>query len=125
MTEISAREKIGDDAHREASKLSEVILGGQDGLENVIGVIIGVAAVTSDTRTVLAAGLAATVAESISMAAVAFTSSRADAALYESEKRREHRHIRKMPEVEREEIRTLYREKGFDGELLERIVDKI
>ena len=32
------------DPHRTNSRLSEVILGGQDGLVNVLGVILGVAA---------------------------------------------------------------------------------
>ena len=40
-----------------------------------MGVTLGVAAASGDTRIVLAAGLAATFAESFSMAAVAYTSS--------------------------------------------------
>ena len=55
--------------------LRDIILGGQDGLVNVLGVTLGVAAASGDTRIVLAAGLAATFAESFSMAAVAYTSS--------------------------------------------------
>ena len=56
------------DPHRHESRLSDIILGGQDGLVNVLGVILGVAAATQDARIVIAAGLAATFAESISMA---------------------------------------------------------
>ena len=42
------------DPHRKgASGLSDIILGGQDGLVNVLGVILGVAAATSDPRIVL------------------------------------------------------------------------
>lgn len=55
--------------------LRDVILGGQDGIVNVLGVTLGVAAASADTRIVLAAGLAATFAESFSMAAVAYTAS--------------------------------------------------
>lgn len=113
------------DTHRHASKLSEVILGGQDGLVNVLGVILGVAAATRDARIVLVAGLAATFAESVSMAAVAYTSTQADRALYESERQREHRHIVAAPELEREEIREIYRRKGFEGRLLDEIVETI
>ena len=54
-----------------ASRLSEIILGGQDGLVNVAGVILGLAAATDEVRIIIAGGLAATFAESISMAAVA------------------------------------------------------
>jgi predicted membrane protein (TIGR00267 family) len=111
------------DPHRRGSRLSELILGGQDGLVNVLGVILGVAAASGQSRIVIAAGLAATFAESISMAAVAYTSRLAGAAQYESERERELRHIRRVPALEREEIRQLYRAKGFEGELLERVVD--
>jgi VIT1/CCC1 family predicted Fe2+/Mn2+ transporter len=113
------------DPHRRASGLSDIILGGQDGLVNVLGVILGIAAATSDPRIVLVAGLAATFAESISMGAVAYTSTLADAAFYESEKSREYRHIKRAPKVEQQEIREIYQQKGFAGEFLERIVDTI
>jgi len=113
------------DPHRHESKLSDVILGGQDGLVNVLGVILGVAAATQDTRIVIAAGMAATFAESISMGAVAYTSRLAENDLYHSEKEREHRHIRLAPDVEVEEIRDIYRKKGFEGKTLEKIVDVI
>src|SRR5512138_128762 len=113
------------DPHRHDSRLSEVILGGQDGLVNVLGVILGVAAATSDARIVIAAGLAATFAESISMGAVAYTSTLADDDLYASEREREYRHIHLAPDVEIEEIRDIYRKKGFEGETLDKIVDVI
>ncbi|MBI3362629.1 MAG: VIT1/CCC1 transporter family protein [Chloroflexi bacterium] len=113
------------DPHQAASRLSDIILGGQDGLVNVLGVILGVAAATNDPRIVIVAGLAATFAESVSMGAVAYTSTRADSDLYESERAREHRHIHLVPALERQEIRDIYQRKGFEGELLDQIVDKI
>jgi VIT1/CCC1 family predicted Fe2+/Mn2+ transporter len=91
----------------------------------VLGVILGVAAATQDARIVIAAGLAATFAESISMGAVAYTAKLAEHDLYHSEREREHRHIHLAPDVEIEEIRNIYRKKGFDGETLETIVDVI
>ncbi len=121
---ISHPEDIRD-LHKQASALSDIILGGQDGLVNVLGVILGVAAATHDPRIVLIAGLAATFAESVSMGAVAYTSTMADADFYESEREREYRHIREMPHLEREEVRAIYSEKGFNGELLTHIVDTI
>jgi len=113
------------DPHHGEFRLSDVILGGQDGLVNVLGVILGVAAATADSRIVIAAGMAATFAESISMGAVAYTSTLAQNDLYHSEKEREYRHIHLAPDVEAEEIRGIYRNKGFEGETLEKIVDVI
>src|SRR3990172_3875999 len=85
------------DPHRQSSGLSDIILGGQDGLVNVLGVILGVAAATHDPRIVMVAGLAATFAESVSMGAVAYTSTLADSDFYESERAREHRHVHLVP----------------------------
>ncbi|MFN2198637.1 MAG: VIT1/CCC1 transporter family protein [Anaerolineales bacterium] len=113
------------DPHKRASGLSDIILGGQDGIVNVLGVILGVAAATSDTWVVLVAGLAATFAESVSMAAVAYTSRQADAAFYEAEREREYRHLEHAPNLETEEIRKIYSAKGFTGDLLDKIVDTI
>ncbi len=113
------------DPHHGEFRLADVILGGQDGLVNTLGVILGVAAATADARIVIAAGLAATFAESISMGAVAYTSKLAEHDLYHSEREREHRHIHLAPDVEIEEIRDIYRKKGFEGETLEKIVDVI
>src|SRR5579862_286619 len=59
------------------------------------------------------------------MAAVAFTSRRADRARYNAELARERRHVERVPEIETEEIRASFRAKGFDGELLDRIVATI
>ncbi|MFT3776523.1 MAG: VIT1/CCC1 transporter family protein [Minicystis sp.] len=113
------------DPHPRSSSLSDVILGGQDGLVNVLGVILGVAAATSEARVVLVAGLAATFSESVSMAAVAYTSKRAEADRYLGEEARERRHIRAAPNLEREDVRAIFRKKGFHGEELERIVETI
>jgi VIT1/CCC1 family predicted Fe2+/Mn2+ transporter len=111
--------------HRQASALSDIILGGQDGLVNVLGVVLGVAAATRDPYIVLVAGLSATFAESVSMGAVAYTSTMADADFYESEREREYRHILQMPHLERDEVRSIYYEKGFRSEMLENIVNTI
>jgi VIT1/CCC1 family predicted Fe2+/Mn2+ transporter len=84
-----------------------------------------VASATVDPYIVFVAGLAATFAESVSMGAVAYTSTLADADLYESEREREYRHIHEVPRLERQEIRKIYADKGFKDDLLERIVDTI
>ncbi len=102
-----------------------VILGGQDGVVNVLGIVLGVATATGSTYIVLLAGMAATFAESISMAAVAYTSTRAEIEHYEAEVRRELKEIDEIPDRERKEIEDIYRGKGFSGKLLAQVVDKI
>ena len=111
--------------HLKSFNLPEIILGGQDGLVNVLGVILGVAAATVSSKIIIVAGLAATFAESISMAAVAYTSKIAEADYYQSELEREQWEIENVPEGEREEIRALYENYGFKGKVLAEIVGKI
>lgn len=107
------------------SLLRQIILGGQDGLVNVLGLILGVAAATNDSRIIIIAGLAATMAESISMAAVAYTSSKAEKEYYHKELNREKWEIENLPEMEREEMKIIYYKKGFRGKQLADIVKKI
>lgn len=108
--------------HSSGSKLSDFILGAQDGLVNVLGVVLGVAAVSSDARIVIAGGLAAALAESVSMAAVAYTSTKARADYFSSEKKREEFEVETVPEIETQEVRDIYEKQGLTGELLSKMV---
>lgn len=109
----------------EASNLRNFILGWQDGLVNVLGIVLGVAIATSNTQIILLTGLVATFAESISMAAVAYTSSKAAKDFYKGQLKRELKSIDEIPEEEVREIREIFYEKGFRGETLEIIVNTI
>jgi VIT1/CCC1 family predicted Fe2+/Mn2+ transporter len=111
--------------HKKESRLRDFILGWQDGLVNVLGVILGVAAATNDTKVIIIAGLAATFAESISMMAVAYTSFKAELDFYKSERKKEETEVRDIPEVERKEIRDIFGKMGFRGKLLDNLVKHI
>lgn len=124
-TELGEALRHFERAQTKTASLSDIILGGQDGLVNVLGVILGVAAASSDQRLVIAAGLAAAFAESISMGAVAYTTTLADRDHYLSQIEREKREIRDMPQVEQAEIEMIFRGWGFEGELLDRSVEQI
>jgi VIT1/CCC1 family predicted Fe2+/Mn2+ transporter len=113
------------ESHKAGSQLRDMILGGQDGLVNVLGVVLGAAAAAPDPKIILSIGLAATFAESLAMGAVAYTSFKAEKEHYESELAREKREILELPEVEKEEVREIYRKKGFKGKLLEQVVKQI
>jgi predicted membrane protein (TIGR00267 family) len=111
--------------HRQANWLRDVILGGQDGLVNILGIILGVIAGGGSNAVLLAAGFAAAITESISMGAVGYTSAVAERDYYQAERARETAEIDQTPEAERQEIRDIYATKGFTGDLLERVVDTI
>ena len=106
-------------------QLRDIILGGQDGLVNVLGLVLGVAAATAQLRIILAAALAATFSESIAMGGVAYTSALADRDYYLAQLAKERREVEEVPDVETEEVREIFREKGLHGEVLERVVEEI
>lgn len=111
--------------HKHENPLRDVILGGQDGLVNALGIILGVMAASSDVKILIATVLAATIAESLSMGAVAYTSALSQRDYYDSERKKEMEEVEKVPEMEKEEIRRIYEQKGFHGEVLEKIVETI
>ena len=111
--------------HARRNVLSDFILGSQDGLVNVLGIILGISAATRDIRLVFVATLAALGAESISMAAVAYTSTNARRRLYQSEVKREQQEMRDVPERETEEVREVLVRWGYEGRDLEELVKRI
>ena len=106
-------------------ELKDIILGGQDGLVNVLGNVLGVAAAVNDPRIVIISGLAATFAESLSMAAVAYTSTKAAKEFYQSQLEKEQKLIEKHPAFEQREVRHIFLKKGFRGRLLDQVLRKI
>lgn len=111
--------------HGTNNSLRDVILGGQDGLVNMLGIALGVVAAGGSTHVLVVTGIAAAITESISMGAVAYTSFGSDRDFYLAEKKREQDEVSSRPEEEREEIREIYAAKGFAGQLLEDVVSRI
>src|SRR5947207_15699536 len=104
---------VGSEKHRTNNSLRDVILGGQDGLVNMLGIALGVVAAGGSTHVLIVTGLAAAITESISMGAVAYTSFGSDRDFYLAERDREEKDTQANPEEEREEIREIYAAKGF------------
>jgi VIT1/CCC1 family predicted Fe2+/Mn2+ transporter len=111
--------------HPRPTVLSDFILGSQDGLVNVLGILLGLVAAGQGVRVILIATLAAMAAESISMGAVAYTSTLSRRNLYLAEVRREEDEMRIVPEAEREEVRVILRRWGYEGEEVETMLKKI
>jgi len=123
---VAAGPSTGRREHRRRTNwLRDVILGGQDGLVNILGIVLGVIAGGGSRAVLLSAGFAAAFTESISMGAVGYTSSVAERDYYEAEQAREAAEIRADPEWERGELRKIYSRMGFSGDLLDRVVGTI
>jgi len=103
--------------------LRDWIYGGIDGAVTTFAIVAGVIGAELSVGVVLVLGLANLVADGFSMAASNYSGTKADRDDYERIKQIELRHIRQHPEGEREELRHIYRAKGFSGEKLEQMVD--
>lgn len=108
-----------------AVHLRDLILGGQDGLVNVLGLILGLTAAGSGAHVVIVGGLAALLAESIAMGGVQYTSLSAERDYYYAELNHERKEVEEMPDAERAEIRQIFHDRGLRGDLLEQVVDQI
>ena len=107
------------------SWVRDVMLGLNDGLVASFAVTSGVAGAFSTGNAAMMAGLSEMLGGAVAMGLAAFISARSQIEFYQSEIERERDEIRRWPDREREEISTIYRNKGFAGPLLDQIVAHI
>jgi predicted membrane protein (TIGR00267 family) len=125
-TELKTARSGGKHSHTGRTDwLRDVILGGQDGLVNILGSILGAISGGGNRVVLISAGFAAAITESISMGAVGYTSTVADRDFYSAQLAIEESSVRDDPDLECEEITDLYRSKGFSGSLLDQVVATI
>lgn len=105
--------------------IREVIYGATDGVVTSLGFVIGVYGALQESRIILITGIAGATAGALSMGFSAYISSKSQAEFFHAEIERERREIREMPDKEREEVRKIYRNKGFQGQELEMVVGRI
>ena len=113
------------ESHSSQSFLSNFILGSQDGLVNVLGILLGVSAATNDLKLIYIAALAALGAESISMGAVAYTSTVAKRRQYMKEVSREQLEMKQVSSIEHEEVREIFKKWGYEGLELDSLTNQI
>ena len=107
------------------SWVRDVMLGLNDGLVASFAVTSGVAGAFVTGNAAMMAGLSEMLGGAVAMGLAAFISARSQIEFYQSEIERERDEIRRWPDREREEISSIYRNKGFTGPLLDQIVTHI
>jgi VIT1/CCC1 family predicted Fe2+/Mn2+ transporter len=107
------------------SYLRDWVYGGIDGTVTTFAVVAGVVGAELSTNALLILGAANLFADGFSMAAANYSSTKTEIEEYEQIRRMEERHVDLAPEGEREEIRQIFRAKGFEGEALDSAVDVI
>ena len=109
-----------------ANVLEDVVFGTLDGVVTSLALAVSVAGVLQLTPVQSALTvIAAAVAGSLSMFVGALLSARVRTNLVRSERSREEREVREKPEEEREEVRAIYRARGFTEEETEILVRRV
>ncbi len=101
------------------------VLGANDGIVSVAGLVIGVAAATTDRTAIFIAGIAALSAGAVSMALGEYVSvsSQRDTELAMIE--RERRELAEDPEGELTELAEIYEHRGLSPELARRVAEEL
>lgn len=102
--------------------LRDWIYGGIDGAVTTFAIVAGVVGADMASSVIVILGIANILADGFSMAASNYSGTVAERDEYRRLESVEREHIRLEPEGEREEVREIYRQKGFEGELLEQVV---
>ena len=118
---VSARLRAGP----KQSYLRDFVYGAIDGTVTTFAVVAGVAGAELSDQVIIILGLANLIADGFSMASSNWSALRAEEQLRQKARAQEEMHVERHPEGEREEIRQIFAEKGFQGEDLERVVEVI
>lgn len=103
--------------------LRDAVYASHDGIITTFAVVAGVVGASLPVGVVIILGIANLVADGISMGVGNFLGLRSEQAYIRHQSRKAARTLETQPEREREKLRELYREKGFSGEELEKIVN--
>jgi hypothetical protein len=101
------------------------VLGANDGIVSTAGLVLGVAGAAADSKTILIAGVAATVAGSISMAGGEYTSVSAQRDSEIAALAKEKQELADNPEAELRELAWFYEQKGLSLELAAKVAAEL
>ncbi|WP_428644301.1 VIT1/CCC1 transporter family protein [Roseibium sp.] len=105
-----------------ASYLRDWIYGGIDGAVTTFAIVAGSIGANLSAKVILILGMANLLADGFSMAVANYSGSKSENEDYARLRAIEEKHIALAPDGEREEVRQIFRAKGFQGDDLETIV---
>ena len=119
-------------AHAEGAHLSSgsnwlraAVLGANDGILSVSGLLLGVVGAGADRSAIVTAGVAGVVAGALSMAAGEYVSVSSQRDSERADLNLERRELRTDPEGELHELVEIYRERGLDDALAQQVAEQL
>ena len=101
------------------------VLGANDGIVSTAGLVVGVAAATTDRATILTAGIAGLVAGALSMAAGEYVSVSTQRDTERALLEKERIELEEMPEEEFVELVAIYQSKGLSPDLAHAVASEL
>lgn len=105
--------------------LRAAVLGAHDGILSTASLIVGVAGASAGVRPVLVAGGAGLIAGALSMAVGEYVSVGSQADIERADLALEARELEEDPEGEKRELAGIYRHRGLDRELADRVAEQL
>lgn len=105
--------------------LRAAVLGANDGIVSIAGLVFGVAGATTDNTLLFATGVAGIVAGAISMGAGEYVSVSSARDVTEALLEEEMREIEEDPEYEKRQLAEIYKKKGLSAETAERVAEEL
>jgi VIT1/CCC1 family predicted Fe2+/Mn2+ transporter len=112
--------------HRQGSDfLRDVVIGMSDGLTVPFALAAGLSGAVADTAIVVTAGLAEIAAGSIAMGLGGYLAGQTEQEHYDAELRREYDEVKRVPEVEKAEVREVLADYGISETLQHAVADEM
>ena len=110
---------------KESNYIRDVVFGFGDGVNTSLGIVAGIGGATVGVDIVILAAMIGMFTGAKAMAVQNYLAVKSQIEILQSEIKREEYEIENTPEKEREEIVEIYKAKGFVGEELNMVVNKI
>ena len=114
-----------DHRSERAGWLRAAVLGANDGIVSVAGLVVGVAATGASHATILASGIAGVVAGAMSMAAGEYVSVQSQADTERADLAKETRELADDPDSELTELTNIYARRGLAPELAREVATQL
>ena len=122
---LHVAEPHGDSLSQRLNWLRAAVLGANDGIVSVAGVVVGVAGASTLRGPIFTAGLAALVAGAVSMALGEFVSVSSQRDSETAQIATERRELRQMPDAELAELTAIYQRRGLSPQTAAQVAQEL